>query len=60
MATFIMEINEKTSLGQSVLSHLKSLNINVRKEKSLTAAQEKEAFFYTSKINAAKAFSKHL
>ena len=33
---------------------------NVKNEKNLTAAQEKEAFFYTSKINAAKAFSKHL
>lgn len=60
MATYIIEIDEKTDVGKRVLSQLKSLNIKVRKEKGLTAAQEKEAFLFTSKINAAKAFAKHL
>ncbi len=60
MATYVIEIDEKTTAGKKVLSQLKSLNIKIRKETDLTPLQEKEAFLHTSKINAAKIFDKHL
>lgn len=36
MATYVIEIDENTTVGKKVLSQLKSLNVKIRKESDLT------------------------
>lgn len=36
MATYVIEIDETTTVGKKVLSQLKSLNVKIRKETDLT------------------------
>ncbi len=66
MTTYTITVNEKSASGKLMLQKLKELNLNLHKvsareiKRELTVEEEREAFLHTSKVNAAKIFSKQL
>ena len=63
MATITIEYDNKNEAAKTALERLFSKGL-IREKRSVsvewTKAEEREAFLHTSKVNAAKIFSKHL
>ena len=54
MATYTITIDERTTRGKYIMTVLAALGLIKRKNDPNVERQEREAFLYTSKINAAK------
>lgn len=59
MATFEIEIDRRTTRGKYLFRLLAALGLIAEKGKS-EEDEEREAFLYTSKVNAAHNFAKYL
>lgn len=60
MATFEIEIDKRTSRGKYIYHLLSVLGLIADKKAIDESEKEKEAFLYTSKVNASKIFAKYL
>ena len=60
MATFEIEIDKRTSRGKYLYQLLAIMGLIADKKTVDEENKEKEAFLYTSKVNASKIFAKYL
>lgn len=60
MATFEIEIDKRTSRGKYLYHLLAIMGLIADKKAVDEEENEKEAFLYTSKVNASKIFAKYL